>query len=30
MDTSHEFAPPLTGLLCTITEEDADAETTNL
>ncbi len=30
MDTSRELAPPLTDLLYTMAEEDADAETTNL
>jgi hypothetical protein len=29
MDTSRELAPPLTDLLYTMAEEDADAETTN-
>jgi hypothetical protein len=30
MGTSRELAPPLTDLLYTMAEEDADAETTNL
>lgn len=29
MDTSRELAPPLTGLLYMMAEEDADAEATN-
>ena len=30
MDTSHELAPPITDLLYTMAQEDADAEATNL